>query len=723
MYLKEFQIDGFKSFGKSTTLSFPTRITAIVGPNGSGKSNVVEAFRFVLGEQSMKAMRGKRGEDLIFNGGSKAKRANRARVTVVFDNADHHLNKSFDEVSISRTVYRNGVNEYSINGTQVRRCDIVELLAQVNIGPTGHHIISQGAADRILHATNEERKEMIEDGLGLKLLQHRRMEAEKKLQRAQANIAETDLVLHEIAPRLRYLKKQVDRHNKAQKLLEEVTEQYAEYLARETKYVALTRCALERDLAMFDKTFSTLEKQCEEERKRSAVTNTLNRLTEKEKKNYDDLRAIRDQKDVLSRHIGRMEGECAALETFTNPATPKPISRRSVSRLYTTVCEEYAQKKREDCAAIVVHVIACLKDILNTQPKKQTHDADRLALLQKKRERSREQSALLKKQEEELVCIQESLRQKKDHLVTSVRQSEKKLLSLLSKKNLAEKNLADAQYALTTLCEDEKSLKEEITEGSALIGTAVDRYKEVIVPREFEHEDRSKQKDRRKNLERKKIALESIGVAGDDSLYSEYKEVADRFDFLKREKKDLLTSIHDCETGISAVQKEVEVRFANGIRAISKEFDQFFKVLFGGGSATLSVEHVRPSEESDESNNAETRVGVSVHVSLPRKKIHTLEQLSGGERALVSVALLFALSQVTPPPFLVLDETDAALDEANSHRYGNIVEILGKRSQLILITHNRETMHRAGALYGVTMNSAGTSSLLSVQFDAVSQTA
>ena len=115
MYLKELQIEGFKSFGKSATLTFPTRITGIVGPNGSGKSNVAEAFRFVLGEQSMKSMRGKRGEDLIFNGGTGANRANRAKVAIVFNNSNGVLNNKFNEVSVSRTVYRNGSSEYAIN--------------------------------------------------------------------------------------------------------------------------------------------------------------------------------------------------------------------------------------------------------------------------------------------------------------------------------------------------------------------------------------------------------------------------------------------------------------------------------------------------------------------------------------------------------------------------------------------------------------------------------
>ena len=109
--------------------------------------------------------------------------------------------------------------------------------------------------------------------------------------------------------------------------------------------------------------------------------------------------------------------------------------------------------------------------------------------------------------------------------------------------------------------------------------------------------------------------------------------------------------------------------------------------------------------------------GLDIKVSLPRKKIRGLVMLSGGERALTSIALIFAVSQVNPPPFIILDETDAALDESNSKKYGDLVEILSKHSQLILITHNRETMSRAGVIYGVTMGSNGISKLLSISFD------
>ena len=150
--------------------------------------------------------------------------------------------------------------------------------------------------------------------------------------------------------------------------------------------------------------------------------------------------------------------------------------------------------------------------------------------------------------------------------------------------------------------------------------------------------------------------------------------------------------------------------------------------MFGGGSASVTVvsevKRRRKSEFVLEEENGEEMIeeeeseeGIDINVSLPNKKVKGLSMLSGGERALTSIALLFAISQVNPPPFIVLDETDAALDEANSRKFGDMVENLSKYSQLIIITPNRETMSRAGVLYGVTMGGEGFSKLLSVKFD------
>jgi chromosome segregation protein len=136
-----------------------------------------------------------------------------------------------------------------------------------------------------------------------------------------------------------------------------------------------------------------------------------------------------------------------------------------------------------------------------------------------------------------------------------------------------------------------------------------------------------------------------------------------------------------------------------------------------GDGADVKMTSWQEDGESEDEEDAEAREGIDINVNLPRKKVKGLMMLSGGERALTSIALLFAVSQVNPPPFIILDETDAALDEANSRKYGDMIESLSKYSQLILITHNRETMSRAGVLYGITMSSDGASKLLSIQFE------
>ena len=220
MRLKRLELFGFKSFGKKAVLDFTAQITSVVGPNGSGKSNVAEGIRFVLGEQSMKSMRGKRGEDLIFNGSQSAGRANRANVTIVFDNSKREFPLDFDEVAIAREVYRDGSNQYFINSSQVRLKDVFELLASVHIGASGHHMISQGEADRILNANPKERREMLEDALGLKVYQYKRAESERRLEKTEENMKEAEALRREIAPHLRFLKKQVEKINEGKELRE-----------------------------------------------------------------------------------------------------------------------------------------------------------------------------------------------------------------------------------------------------------------------------------------------------------------------------------------------------------------------------------------------------------------------------------------------------------------------------------------------------------------------
>jgi chromosome segregation protein len=264
-----------------------------------------------------------------------------------------------------------------------------------------------------------------------------------------------------------------------------------------------------------------------------------------------------------------------------------------------------------------------------------------------------------------------------------------------------------------------------------LIGRTLYEYETAEVSLEVAlAEDRHVQEERRRVIEKIKIRLEDAGASGGEDVMKEFKEVSERDQFLEKELVDLEKSAASLKQLILELDMRLDVEFKEGVRKINEQFHNFFVLMFGGGQASLSV--VRPEKkkrQEDEDESLETvsemppeesedeKEGIDISVSLPRKKIKGLMMLSGGERALTSIALLFAISQVNPPPFIILDETDAALDEANSKKYGDMIANLAQYSQLILITHNRETMSRAGVLYGVTMGSGGVSKLLSVRFE------
>jgi chromosome segregation protein len=228
---------------------------------------------------------------------------------------------------------------------------------------------------------------------------------------------------------------------------------------------------------------------------------------------------------------------------------------------------------------------------------------------------------------------------------------------------------------------------------------------------------------RKQTIDRLKVRLEDMGGGGSGDIMAEYDETTARDQYLAQQLEDLTTSINDLEKIISELKQSLTTEFHKGIKQINSVFEKFFITMFGGGSAKLDMIDVIPrkrkSDDEEEFIEEETvrEQGIDIDVNLPRKKVKDLDMLSGGERSLTSIALLFALSQVNPPPFLVLDETDAALDEANSKKYGDMIETLAIETQLIVVTHNRETMSRASILYGVTLGADDSSTLLSIKFD------
>jgi chromosome segregation protein len=325
MRLKTLQLNGFKSFAQKTILEFNTPIVSIVGPNGSGKSNIVEAIRFVLGEQSMKSMRGKGGSDLVFKGSKKLSKGARASVTIYFDNTDkvfklsndgrEDIDLNYDVITISREVFSDGLNKYILNGTEVRLKDIHNLLASVNIGSSGHHIISQGEADRILNANAREKREMVEDALGLKIYQYKIKESERKLERTNENMKEVVLLRRENAPHLNFLKKQVEKFEKTKEMQVELAALYREYLKRESVYLEQEKNKLSVERNKISSELKGVDEKISQTEDGNLVQNSekIEELRIVEQK----MNSVRASKGELERKLGRIEG---ILESRENKA-------------------------------------------------------------------------------------------------------------------------------------------------------------------------------------------------------------------------------------------------------------------------------------------------------------------------------------------------------------------------------------------------------------------
>ncbi|MFA6006171.1 MAG: AAA family ATPase [Candidatus Paceibacterota bacterium] len=750
MYLKSLEIAGFKSFAKKTKFEFSSPVTAVVGPNGSGKSNVVEAFRWVLGDQSAKGMRAKKGEDFIFHGSQTAQRLQHASVAVTLNNVSRFLNIDFDEVTISRHVYRDGVNEYYLNNSKVRLKDIVELLAGAGLGTSQHHIISQGEADRLLYASSTERREMIDDALGLSLIEYKKDESERKLAKTEENLKQVELLRKELAPHLKYLEKQVEQIRKTEAVRIELEALARDYFThtfgrldeeRQAHVIELERYKLERD-----KLDVTRRERAQQGK------HAENRATQELDKNIRESEAeiskITYERLELSREVGKMEGALGEKQrTLTTLASPANSTSESFVKISETHLSSLVHR-----ASALVHELESLADINFLKAKVRELIKDIQGLYHRGDDANAGDENETRRQElgNEISALTFDLEMQRHEIAE--RETKEKVMreqtarlrvsrDLLAQESIeAEKRSHEEEITLERLTaridsltllvaqvdEREKNLKQALSDISYVI------QKNLLSPSltlpEGEGGITLKSKDELETLwrkiERMRARIEEFGGVNTDVL-KEYDATKERDTFLMTEVADLEKSRLALEQVKTELEKKLETQFESGIEKINAEFAKYFELLFGGGTASLKVaEKIKRVKVADELTQElapvipdKPELGLEIDVSLPRKKIRSLDLLSGGERTLVSIALLFAVTQVNPPPFLVLDETDAALDESNSKKYGDMLEALSSQTQLIIITHNRETMAHAGILYGITLGNDAISRVLSVKLD------
>lgn len=612
MRLLSVDIQGFKSFAKRVHVAFGPGITGVVGPNGSGKSNIAEAIRWVLGEQSVKALRAKERTDVIYSG--SLGNASRAQVTLTFDNESGKFPIDTAEVAITRSLSKDGDSSYTVNGEEVRLVDLHHMLAQAGIGTKSYAVISQGTVDQYLTATPTGRQELFDEATGIKPLKITLSFSHQKLAKASSHAEEVRAVLAELTPKVAFLQRQVDKYNQRDTLMQQLHEHQRAWLH------AAWHAAQQR-----------LDRCQDEVRKAEAAIETTRA-------------ARKEAEDAKIRLI--------AVPTETQPKTPWAKQASSLLRTSLEFLMGIANGNPVNRHELM-NLITSISTLLDLQQPSQ-----------------RTRSAHSQEYEEAAAELERA------------RQAE----------IASEREAAAASIALEQARQDALAVEQDILRecGSAALSEISSQPLQ------------SSQEVDERILERLKEKIAAIGER-DELVIREYEEAKGRAQQFSEQLYDIEATQKDIEKCIQDVTSQMEEMFARQFGRISESFQSLFTELFGGGKATLT----------------HTMEGIDITVTPPRKRARHISLLSGGERALTSLALLLAIIHAQEPPFIVLDEVDAALDEANSKRFATLLKQYGRVTQSIVISHNRETMAAANALYGVTMHSDGVSTLYSVSMEDV----
>ncbi|MDB5260513.1 MAG: Smc, chromosome segregation ATPase, chromosome segregation protein [Candidatus Nomurabacteria bacterium] len=753
MRLSHITIQGFKSFAKKTTIDVTHDITGVVGPNGSGKSNIAEAIRFVLGEQGLKSMRGKIGGDLIFKGSEHLGPMSRASVTMTIDNKDKSFGKVqdvpfldtnsasgdiapylvYDELVLSRVIYSDGTSDYLLNDAKVRLKDVQELLSFAGIGGSAHTIINQGEADRILLSSPKDRKEALEDALGLRVYHMRLNESKRKLERVKVNVTEVELLRKEIKPHLEHLSRQVKKIESQEEERKKLFSLLIAYLNREEEELNLLHEKIHESGTSKSYILITesIRKELEvlKNKPEDVKTNSLS-----EKQTYQaELKALLLRKDQIAKTLGRLESDLLYLESQFSTEQKKeeiriPFKEFSHSEKEITTGFSILHKSLDE--ADVSQAKSHAKDLSDTasvffQTYKKEDENDEHINNEIKSKIENTKSEIIedeekeKKLNDEIEALQnkiDSIDMHRERDLETRHEEEKKKLNLESKLRELESTIALRHQEEGELDMRKQYFEGLLKEGAMIVGAEILRYKKLkddigIVVSEA-YWTIAKQ-DLLRQIERSKLRIEEAGVPNKDEIIKEYQTTSERDQYLTTELADIKESEQKLKVLIEDLTQILEERFGTGVKEVSQVFNTFFGEIFPGGKAKISVVKI---VKIDEEGNEVSEQGIDLDVSLPNKKVREISMFSGGERALVSIALLFAMSSITPPPFMVLDETDAPLDETNARKYGLMLKALSTKSKLLVITHNRETMNHCDMLYGVTLGVDGGSKLLSIEF-------
>ncbi len=715
--LKSLELNGFKSFAQKTVLEFPKGITAIVGPNGSGKSNVIDAIRWIMGEREAKNLRGGKSEDLIFAGTPQRPRVGVARVGISFDNSSKFFPVEFDEITVTREVNREGNSTYHINKSEVRAKDVVDFFARSRLGTRGIAIINQGSSDLFVRANSQDRRIMVEEVLGLKEYQLKKHDAERKLKLTSSNLEKIKLMIEEVAPRLRMLKKQVSKY-------ESLDLKKSELIKLENAYFGVKAKNLRDSLSENDSAIFQLNKEISEKNKEFQISaenlkkieneNSSQKIQKDDKDASDELELLA-KRSQIQREIGKLEARMEFLSAYSG----EDILKKEEMIFLLKETKEKLEKFLNDPTEIIMiskSIIGKIKEFFEKPLAENSKELERL---------EGQKNNLLK----ELAVIEEHLEKiklKEHELTKGLAEFNEKFKRAFELKESKKEEIRTLESRKNHFVYENEKLRFKLDElrHDWVRNERNEKDFDTLSPSSEFAENKINLDDLEKQIYRLRAEIISIGEI-DEMLITEAREVETHHKYLAEQLSDLEKASDDLDSLIEKLKTEIDFRFKNAFKKINDEFNHFFRLMFDGGSAKMRLKTPEPKiEEIPEGGNIENQEeepeklpGIEIELTLPKKKIHSLDILSGGEKSLVSIAALFALISVSPPPFLVLDEIDAPLDEKNSKRFAELIKDFETKVQFILVTHNRTIMEAADVLYGIAMNNDGTSKLLSLKFE------
>ena len=730
MQLKHIKLSGFKSFVDPTKISFPTNMVGVVGPNGCGKSNVIDAVRWVLGELSAKNLRGESMVDVIFNGSEKRKASGQCSIELLFDNSSAKIGgeyASFNEVSIKRVMTRDAQSNYYINNTKCRRKDVQDIFLGTGLGPSSYAIIEQGMVSKLVSAKPDELRTHIEEAAGVSKYRERRKETESRIKRTKENLSRVKDIKDEIARLIKRLENQAkaaDKYNLLKKDKAKLELDKAILFSIEAKN---NRDNLQKNLDSFNRDLKIKNAECETIQSQIDQYRTENDsiLVEYEtaQKNFYAVGAEIAKREANLQNINKSDSETKyslqkakqnyekARESEKNFDELSPSEKAMhILNDIINIIEKYGinNDSIRDKALELKRLLVDILNIATAQSKSLTKE-----YLSRQNE--------LEVQIEEAEKLKGSIEEEMEELVNKSSKAESVLIDLRQKQSKFNEELRDLENKKSIADLDSRSISEKITDVRVELKTheinlenSNKKIKEAGIEIEsidfsvYEDTTFEEIEDKLVDIEAKIIKLGAINLAAPDEI----EEESARKQELDEQYADLTEALDKLTAAIKKIDDETKTIFKDSFNAVNTRLKEMFPKLFGGGMAELTL------TDSDTLN-----AGVVLMARPPGKKNSSISQLSGGEKALTALALVFAIFELNPAPFCLLDEVDAPLDDLNTLRFINMVEEMSKSVQFIFITHNKVSMERSDYLMGVTMQEAGVSRMVSVDVSQALQLA